>query len=136
MVISKNKIRRFPLLPFPILLLSPLPLLPFSHPPSFPPPTLHALFLSARQIRRCKYCVNPSDSLLTLIKDISPDINWLRLWAANGNDDNDDRTLTVTDPDMLALSSQQQVVNVGPGQQGGVQLAAAAAVVVVRREIS
>jgi len=66
------------------------------------------------KIRRCKYCVNPSDSLLTLIKDISPDINWLRLWAANGNDDNDDRTLTVTDPDMLALSSQQQVVNVGP----------------------
>lgn len=66
------------------------------------------------KIRRCKYCVNPSDSLLTLMKGISPDLNWLRLWAANGNDDNDVRTSTIQDPDMLALDSTQQIFNVGP----------------------
>ena len=66
------------------------------------------------KIRRCKYCVNPSDSLLSLMKGISPDLNWLRLWAANGNDDNDVRTSTIQDPDMLALDSTQQIFNVGP----------------------
>jgi hypothetical protein len=66
------------------------------------------------KIRRCKYCVNPSDSLLSLMKGISPDLNWLRLWAANGNDDNDVRTSTIHDPDMLALDSTQQIFNVGP----------------------
>ena len=66
------------------------------------------------KIRRCQHCVNPTDSLLSLMKGLSPDLNWLRLWAANGNDANDIRTSTITDPVMLAVDQRQQVFNVGP----------------------
>ena len=79
-----------------------------------PCPLNRSSSLAHGQVRRCKYCVSERDSLLYVMKGISPDLNWLRLWAANGNDDNDPRTSPVDDPDMLALDEQQQLVNVGP----------------------
>lgn len=43
----------------------------------------------------------------------APDMNWLRLWAANGNDDGDALTQTLEDPDMLADEGRFQVINIG-----------------------
>ena len=41
------------------------------------------------------------------------DFNWLRLWAANGNEDDDVDTTTVYHPDDLLKSSSQHIINVG-----------------------
>ena len=53
------------------------------------------------KVRRCKYCVQGEDTLLVKMKEYSMDMNWLRLWAANGNDDADDLTTEVQDPGLL-----------------------------------
>jgi hypothetical protein len=53
------------------------------------------------RVRRCKYCVQETDSLHVKMKEYSMDMNWLRLWAANGNEDGDDLTQDVEDPGLL-----------------------------------
>eukprot|EP00961_Rhodomonas_salina_P255505 3453252-Rhodomonas_salina.1 len=40
-------------------------------------------------------------------------MNWLRLWAANGNDDDDDQTETMDDPDQLVFEGQFHIINIG-----------------------
>ena len=52
-------------------------------------------------VRRCKYCPTGADTLLTRMRAYAADLNWLRLWAANGNDDNDALTSPVEDPTVL-----------------------------------
>ena len=54
------------------------------------------------RVRRCKYCVQGEETLLVKMKEISVDMNWLRLWAANGNEDGDHLTEDVTDPGLLS----------------------------------
>eukprot|EP00961_Rhodomonas_salina_P277140 3745335-Rhodomonas_salina.2 len=39
------------------------------------------------------------------MRDYAEDSNWLRLWAANGNDDRDNFTQTVTHPAQLSDST-------------------------------
>jgi len=70
-------------------------------------------------IRRCKYCVGPEETLQTKMKLLSEDMNWLRLWAANGNDDGDPLTAIVEDPGLLSTGlldgvTNGQVMNIGP----------------------
>jgi hypothetical protein len=57
------------------------------------------------KIRRCKYCVQEDDILLTKMKEYHNDMNWLRLWAANGNEDNDELTHDVEDPGLLGTGT-------------------------------
>jgi len=64
-------------------------------------------------VKRCVYCVNPGDTLSRIMQEIALDFNWLRLWAANGNEDGDDDTLTVFHPDDLMKTSKQHIINVG-----------------------
>mmetsp|Transcript_14820 Transcript_14820/g.35167 ORF Transcript_14820/g.35167 Transcript_14820/m.35167 type:complete len:1205 (-) Transcript_14820:500-4114(-) len=71
------------------------------------------------RVRRCKYCVGPEDTLLVKMKELTLDMNWLRLWAANGNEDGDDLTSTIEDPGLLTTGlldgvQNGQVVNIGP----------------------
>ena len=47
------------------------------------------------------------------MQTFAPDMNWLRLWAANGNDDGDALTETLEDPDMLTDEGRFQVINIG-----------------------
>merc|ERR1711998_310769 len=70
-------------------------------------------------VRRCKYCANSGETLLRKMKEYSIDMNWLRLWAANGNDDGDELTNTVEDPGVLATGlldgvENGQLLNIGP----------------------
>lgn len=53
------------------------------------------------------------DTLLLKMKQFAPDMNWLRLWAANGNDDDDDQTETMDDPDQLVFEGQFHIINIG-----------------------
>ena len=53
-------------------------------------------------VGRCKYCPGAADTLLTLMRLYAADLNWLRLWAANGNDDSDPLTSPVDDPTVLS----------------------------------
>jgi hypothetical protein len=64
-------------------------------------------------VKRCVYCVNPGDTLQRIMQELAMDFNWLRLWAANGNDDGDVDTTTVYHPDDLLRSSAQHIINVG-----------------------
>ena len=64
-------------------------------------------------VKRCVYCVNPGDTLQRIMQEIALDFNWLRLWAANGNEDGDEDTLTVYHPDDLMKTSTQHIINVG-----------------------
>ena len=57
------------------------------------------------KVRRCKYCVQEDDILLTKMKEYHNDMNWLRLWAANGNEDNDELTHDVVDPGLLGTGA-------------------------------
>ena len=57
------------------------------------------------KVRRCKYCVQGQDTLLVKMKEYSVDMNWLRLWAANGNDDGDELTTAVEDPGLLGTGT-------------------------------
>uniref|UniRef100_A0A7S0WBU6 LysM domain-containing protein n=1 Tax=Hemiselmis tepida TaxID=464990 RepID=A0A7S0WBU6_9CRYP len=70
-------------------------------------------------VRRCKYCVGGAETLLTKMKEYSVDMNWLRLWAANGNDDGDPLTMQVEDPGVLSTGlldgvANGQLLNIGP----------------------
>ena len=47
------------------------------------------------------------------MQEIAMDFNWLRLWAANGNDDGDHDTTTVVHPDDLKSSTKKQIINIG-----------------------
>lgn len=64
------------------------------------------------QVMRCKYCVGEGDTLHYITKHMHLDTNWLRLWVANGNDDDDSNTFALHNPDELMHS--QDVINVGP----------------------
>jgi hypothetical protein len=64
-------------------------------------------------VKRCVYCVNPGDTLQRIMQEIALDFNWLRLWAANGNEDGDQDTMTVLHPDDLMKTSSQHIINVG-----------------------
>ena len=64
-------------------------------------------------VKRCVYCVNPRDTLQRVMQEVALDFNWLRLWAANGNDDGDVDTTTVYHPDDLMKSNRQHIINVG-----------------------
>jgi len=71
------------------------------------------------KVRRCKYCVDSEETLLVKMKEYSVDMNWLRLWAANGNDDGDDLTDPVEDPGVLGTGTLDgvhngQLLNIGP----------------------
>jgi len=71
------------------------------------------------KVRRCKYCVTSEETLLVKMKEYSVDMNWLRLWAANGNDDGDDLTTPVEDPGVLGSGALDgvhngQLLNIGP----------------------
>lgn len=57
------------------------------------------------KVRRCKYCVQGEDTLLVKMKEYAEDMNWLRLWAANGNDDGDELTTEVEDPGLLGTGA-------------------------------
>jgi len=71
------------------------------------------------KVRRCKYCVDSEDTLMVKMKEFSVDMNWLRLWAANGNDDGDPLTHEVEDPGVLGTGlldgvENGQILNIGP----------------------
>ena len=57
------------------------------------------------KVRRCKYCVRSEDTLLVKMKEYSVDMNWRRLWAANGNDDGDELTTEIQDPGLLGTGT-------------------------------
>ena len=57
------------------------------------------------KVRRCKYCVRSEDTLLVKMKEYSVDMNWRRLWAANGNDDGDELTSEIQDPGLLGTGT-------------------------------
>jgi len=63
------------------------------------------------KVERCKYCIEQGQTLLSKMRLFTPDMNWLRLWAVNGADDGDERTLTIDDPDLLV--SMTRVINLG-----------------------
>jgi len=67
------------------------------------------------KVERCKYCVAEGETLLTMMRHVGgeEDMNWLRLWAFNGADDGDDRTLTLDDPDLLSSVGQHRIINLG-----------------------
>ena len=50
-------------------------------------------------VRRCVYCLGDGDTLQSVMLAVAGDANWLRVWAASGNDDGDPDTATVADPD-------------------------------------
>ena len=56
-------------------------------------------------VQRCMYCAQQGETLEVLMREIVGDANWLRLWAANGNDDADPLTPTMTHPDQLTEGS-------------------------------
>ena len=65
-------------------------------------------------VRRCIYCLSGGDTLQSIMLAVAGDVNWLRLWAANGNDDEDPDTTTVTVPENLGGgSSGQTKINLG-----------------------
>ena len=64
-------------------------------------------------VKRCVYCVNPGDTLQRIMQEIALDFNWLRLWAANGNEDGDEDTETVYHPDDLMKTTAQHIINIG-----------------------
>ena len=48
-----------------------------------------------------------------IMQDLALDFNWLRLWAANGNEDGDADTTTVNHPDDLMKTTRQHIINIG-----------------------
>jgi hypothetical protein len=48
--------------------------------------------------RRCMYCVSQGDTLASVMEALVGDSNWLRLWAANGNEDGLNETVTIYHP--------------------------------------
>ena len=64
-------------------------------------------------VKRCVYCVNQGDTLQRIMQDLALDFNWLRLWAANGNEDGDADTTTVNHPDDLMKTTRQHIINIG-----------------------
>jgi hypothetical protein len=44
------------------------------------------------------YCVAKGDTLSSVMEVLVGDSNWLRLWAANGNEDGLDETVTIHHP--------------------------------------
>mmetsp|Transcript_23151 Transcript_23151/g.55043 ORF Transcript_23151/g.55043 Transcript_23151/m.55043 type:complete len:1041 (-) Transcript_23151:237-3359(-) len=66
------------------------------------------------QVRRCVYCVKAGGTLEALMRQLTLDFNWLRLWAANGNEDGDPDTVTALDPDVLPGGQEGTVaINIG-----------------------
>ena len=49
-------------------------------------------------MRRCMYCVSQGDTLASVMEALVGDGNWLRLWAANGNEDGLNETVTIYHP--------------------------------------
>jgi len=68
------------------------------------------------EVRRCRYCINEGDTLMTLNKQYHLSSNWMQLWNANGNDDHDSMTVQITNPDILAATAAEsnKPINVGP----------------------
>ena len=64
-------------------------------------------------VKRCVYCVNQGDTLQRIMQELALDFNWLRLWAANGNEDGDADTTTVNHPDDLMKTTRQHIINIG-----------------------
>jgi len=52
-------------------------------------------------VQRCMYCAQAAETLESVMRELVGDSNWLRLWAANGNDDGNPLTPTITHPDQL-----------------------------------
>jgi hypothetical protein len=44
------------------------------------------------------YCVAKGDTLSSVMEALVGDSNWLRLWAANGNEDGLEETVTIYHP--------------------------------------
>ena len=57
---------------------------------------------STAQVARCRYCVSAGDTLSTIMRKISLDSNWLRLWALNGNEDMETNVIAINNPDLLS----------------------------------
>ncbi|EKX37229.1 hypothetical protein GUITHDRAFT_116645 [Guillardia theta CCMP2712] len=64
-------------------------------------------------VQRCKYCIATGETLLSQMRFFLPGMNWLRLWAVNGNEDGDPRTPTIEDPFFVATDGNSTVLNVG-----------------------
>jgi hypothetical protein len=60
-------------------------------------------------VQRCRYCVQGGGTLAAAAKSAAPGADWLTLWVANGNDDEDSDTTTVEDPDVLVGINMMQV---------------------------
>eukprot|EP00291_Cryptomonas_curvata_P024301 CAMPEP_0172173314 /NCGR_PEP_ID=MMETSP1050-20130122/12975_1 /TAXON_ID=233186 /ORGANISM="Cryptomonas curvata, Strain CCAP979/52" /LENGTH=1465 /DNA_ID=CAMNT_0012845035 /DNA_START=193 /DNA_END=4588 /DNA_ORIENTATION=+ len=60
---------------------------------------------SILRVARCRYCVAPGDSLSSIMRKISLDSNWLRLWALNGNEDMETNRVGIINPDLLDQST-------------------------------
>ena len=58
--------------------------------------------------------MGPADTLESVVVAVGADLNWLRLWAAKGNNDGDPDTAAVTDPGSLAAPGGGPVrINLG-----------------------
>lgn len=77
--------------------------------------TTTGVYCVVLQIRRCAYCVETTDTLQLIMRETIGDFNWLRMWVANGNDDEDPDTQLIENPDFVQASGQydKQIVNVG-----------------------
>ena len=60
-------------------------------------------------VQRCKYCIQDGETLVSKVKKFVPETNWFLLWVANGNEDSDDATVSIDDPDLFYRSGSQQV---------------------------
>lgn len=66
-------------------------------------------------VQRCMYCTSAAETLESVMRDMLGDSNWLRLWAANGNDDGDPFTPTIRHPDQLLEGSIPNPANPAQG---------------------
>ncbi|EKX42775.1 hypothetical protein GUITHDRAFT_111145 [Guillardia theta CCMP2712] len=66
------------------------------------------------KVRKCKYCTSEHETMLLQMKRFSAETNWLRLFAANAIDDNDELTTSLEDPDVLSTQGLQALLNIGP----------------------
>jgi len=64
------------------------------------------------RIERCRYCAQPGETLSNIAREYSMDMNWLRLWALNGNV-NPEWGTVVRDPDFISTGSEEQHLFLG-----------------------
>lgn len=64
------------------------------------------------RVARCRYCAKAGDSLTAIVREYAMDMNWLRLWALNGNS-NPEWGTPVNNPDFIASGSEPQHLFLG-----------------------